>query len=322
MLISGCGTTDDATGDEGSGEKKVTVAINQFVEHPSLDEATEGFKKALEEKGFVEGENITYIIDSAQADMNNIHTIAKKHVSEGVDLIFANATPSAQASVQAITKENAEIPVIFTSVTDPVGAGLVEAMDKPSEWVTGTSDTHPDAIPNTIQFIDEQTDAKKIGVLYNPGEQNSVSQLETVKKAIEGTDLQVVEKSVSTTADVKQAAESLVGEADVFYINTDNTVVSALETVIKIAQDEGIPLFSGDLDSVERGTLAAYGFDYGDLGYETGLIAAEILKGNKKPSDFEVQYPQNLKLVINKKAAEAMGVELKSEWEAMAEYIE
>ncbi|WP_372508797.1 ABC transporter substrate-binding protein [Pseudalkalibacillus decolorationis] len=325
MVLSGCGSSEDASnGDEGSdgAKKSVTVAINQFVEHPSLDAATEGFKKALAENGFTEGENLKYIIDNAQADMNNIHTIAKKHVSEEVDLIFANATPSAQASLQAVQKAKAEIPVLFTSVTDPVGAGLIEAMDKPGEWITGTSDTHPDAIPNTIKFIAEQTDAKTVGLIYNPGEQNSVAQVDIVKKAMEGTGLKAAEASVATTADVKQAAESLVGDADVFYIITDNTVVSALESVIKVAQEEDIPMFAGELDSVNRGAMAAYGFDYGDLGYETGVMAAAILKGEKKPSDFEAQYPQNLKLVINKTAAKEMGVELKPEWDDMAEYVE
>ncbi|WLD94135.1 ABC transporter substrate-binding protein [Alkalihalobacillus sp. AL-G] len=325
LVLGGCGSTEDTQGGGEGGddtEKTVTVAINQFVEHPSLDAATEGFKKALAENGFTEGENLEYVIDNAQADMNNIHTIANKHVSDEVDLIFANATPSAQASVQAVKKANAEIPVLFTSVTDPVGAELIEAMDQPGEWVTGTSDTHPEAIPNTIKFIAEQTDAKTVGLIYNPGEQNSVAQVEIVKKAMEGTGLKAAEASVATTADVKQAAESLVDEADVLYIITDNTVVSALESVIKVAQDEDIPMFAGELDSVNRGAMAAYGFDYADLGYETGLMAAAILKGEKKPSDFEAQYPQNLKLVINKTAAEEMGVEIKSEWDDMAEYIE
>ncbi len=166
--------------------------------------------------------------------MNNSQTIANNFVSDGVDLIFANSTPSAQSALNA-TKD---IPIVFTSVTDPVGAGLVPSMDQAGENITGTTDSHPDAIRKTIQFIDEQTDAKTVGLIYNAGEQNSLAQIEKVKEAAKHTDLKLVEASVSTTAEVKQAAESLVGKADVFYIVTDNTVVSAIESVVSVANEK------------------------------------------------------------------------------------
>src|SRR5690625_1102505 len=139
---------------------------------------------------------------------------------------------------------------------------------------------------------------------------------------MDGTDLEAVEATVSTSAEVQQATESLIGRVDVFYIITDNTVVSALESVISVAEKNNIPVFVGELDSVERGGFAAYGFDYVDIGYEAGKLTLQILNDKKTPSEVSAQYPQNLKLVINKQAADAMDIDIKSEWDDIAEYIE
>jgi putative tryptophan/tyrosine transport system substrate-binding protein len=318
FLLTGCGT-DKSNGDtketeKNDAEKTFKVGVTQIVEHPSLDAAFDGFKKALEEKGL----KVEYDVQIAQGDQNNNQTIANNFVGDSVDLIFANSTPSALGALNA-TKD---IPIIFTSVTDPVGAGLVKAMDKPGSNITGTTDTHPDAIPNTVKFIDGEFEGSKVGVIYNAGEQNSVAQIELVKKAMKDTDLKLVEATVSTSSEVKQAAESLIGAADFIYIITDNTVVSALESVIKVANENKMPLFVGELDSVKRGGFAAYGFDYFDIGYEAGVMAADILSDKKKATDLPVQYPQNLKLLINKKAAQAMKIELKDDWNKQAEFTE
>jgi putative ABC transport system substrate-binding protein len=305
ILAAGCGSKDTA-GSAGS-EKTYQVGVTQIVEHPSLDAALEGFKKALDEKGL----KVDYDVQIAGGDQNNSQTIASNFVGDDVDLIFANSTPSALSALNA-TKD---IPIVFTSVTDPIGAGLVKSFEEPGANITGTTDTHPDAVPSTVKFIDENVEGNKIGMIYNSGEQNSAAQIDLVEKAIKGTDLEIVESSVSTSAEVKQAAEALVGKVDAFYIITDNTVVSALESVISVAGDEDIPLFVGELDSVARGGFAAYGFDYNDIGYEAGLKAAEILTGKKEASEIPVEFPQKLKLQISKKAAEAMNVEIKEEWE-------
>ncbi|WP_078548318.1 ABC transporter substrate-binding protein [Litchfieldia alkalitelluris] len=307
LLLAGCGNS-------GGDEDTYKVGVTQIVEHPALDAAVDGFQKALEDKGL----KVEYDVQIAQGDPNNNQSIATNFVGDNVDLIFANSTPSALSALNATS----EIPIVFTSVTDPVGAALVEAMDKPGPNITGTTDTHPDAIPNTVKFItDNFPEAKKLGMVYNSGEQNSVAQVELVEKALEGTGITTELVSVSTSAEVKQATESLIGKADVFYIITDNTVVSALESVIQVANDEDIPLFVGELDSVARGGFAAYGFDYFDIGYEAGEMAAQILLGEKEATELPVQYPQNLKLQINKQAAEEMGITLKSEWDDIAEYV-
>nr|WP_230203661.1 ABC transporter substrate-binding protein [Bacillus massiliigorillae] len=315
MLLAGCGadkTDDKAEKDGADKEKAYTVGLTQYVQHPSLDEATKGFKAALKEEGI----KVKYDETNAQNDANNTMTIANQYVSQGVDLIFANATPSAQAAANA-TKD---IPVVFTSVTDPVGAKLVQSMEKPGGNVTGTSDANPEAIANTVKFIAEQMGAKKVGTVYNTGEQNSVTQVKSVKKEVEKAGMTLVEKSVSTSADVKQATESL-GDVDAIYIITDNTVVSALDSVIMVANEKDIPLFVGELDSVKKGGFAAYGFNYYDIGHQAGTMAAEILRDGKKPADIPVQFPEKVQLVINEKAAKEMGITIKEEWKKDAEII-
>jgi putative tryptophan/tyrosine transport system substrate-binding protein len=319
LMLTGCSSASNSSTDKKDPEKKqYTIGLTQFGAHPSLDAATEGFIKALEEQGFKEGDNVTFDVQDAQFDMNNTQTIANNYVGDKVDLIFANATPSAVSALNA-TKD---IPIVFTSVTDPVGAGLVSAFDEPGENITGTSDNHPDATKTTIDFITQEIGAKNIGVVYNSGEQNSEVQVKAVEEFASANGASLVKASVATSADVKQAAESLVGRVDAIYIPTDNTVVSALESVISVANDKKIPLFVGELDSLKKGAVAASGFDYFDLGYDTGLMAAQILKGEKKPSEIPVGLPKTLTMVINKKGAAAQGVEIKPEWETNAEFID
>lgn len=315
LLLAGCGSNSDDNAGESSGDdKQYQVGITQIVEHPSLDAATEGFKTALKDEGL----DVKYDEQNAQNDQNNSNTIAQNFVSQGVDLIFANSTPSAQASLNATR----DIPIVFTSVTDPVAAKLITSFEEPGGNVTGTSDGNPEAIPSTIAFMAEEMGIKSVGTVYNTGEANSIAQVETMKKEAENAGLKLVEASVTTSSEVKQATESLVGKVDAIYIITDNTVVSALESVVMVANDKDIPLFVGEFDSVKRGGFAAFGFDYYDIGYDAGKMAAQILKEGKSPSEIPAQYPQNLKLTINEDAAKEMGIEIKDEWRENAEFIE
>lgn len=315
LLLAACGGGNESKGDEtnnasesGSKEEKTyKIGISQYVDHPSLNAATDGFKKAIEDSGL----KVEFDPQTAAGDNSLNTTIANNFVSSGVDLIFANATPSAQAAAAATS----EIPIIFTSVTDAVGAELVASMEAPGKNVTGTIDLHPDTIAKTVAFLKE-LGVKKVGMVYNAGEQNSVAQVTEVKKIAAEQGLSIEEASAATSADVKQAAESLVGKAEAFYIITDNTVVSALESVIDVAAANQLPLVVGELDSVERGGLAAYGFQYYDIGYEAGQMAVKILKGEATPAETPVQYPQNLKLVVNKKVADSLGIDIKDSWGA------
>lgn len=303
-ILAACGTSN-------SSDEVYQIGVTQFVEHPSLDAAYEGFQAAIEEAGL----EVKYDVNNAQGDQSNTSTIAQNFVADNVDLIFANATPSAQAALQATR----EIPIVFTSVTDALEAGLVESLDQVDRNITGVMDMHPDAIIETVNFIENYFPGSRVGVIYNAGEQNSVIQIDHVNEAAAGTSLSVVERTVATSADVQQATTSLIGEVDLIYIVTDNTVVSALETVVAVANEQKLPLIVGEPDSLARGGFATFGIDYYTIGYRSGEMAVEILTGEKTPSELNVEYPPEIALFINREAAEAQGVEWHTDWDEAAE---
>lgn len=309
--------SEEATSDndaETDNGQTYTIGATQIVEHPSLDQAYEGFKAAIEEAGL----DVEYDYQNAQNDQNNVKTISDNFIADDVDLIFANSTPSAVGALNA-TKD---IPILFTSVTDAVEAELVEAMDKPGENITGVVDLHPDSITQTLEFIDQYFEGAEVGIVYNAGEANSVVQIEAILEAAEDTSLTINERTVGNSSEVQQAAMSLAGDVDVFFIFTDNTVVSALESVISVANEQQIPLFVGEPDSLAKGGFATYGIDYYTIGYRTGEMAVEILTGEKTPGEIDVEYPPSMQLFINKEAAELQGVDWVDEWEEEAEFIE
>lgn len=320
IVLTGCGS-DDSASQEGSdaqegsdnGETYV-VGATQIVEHPSLDEAYRGFQEALEDAGL----DVEYDFQSAQGDQNNVNPISENFVADGVDLIFANSTPSALGALQATS----DIPILFTSVTDAVEAGLVESMDEPGDNITGVVDLHPDAIAETVNFIDEYFEGATVGLIYNAGEQNSVVQVEAVQEAAEGLSLTFEERTVANSAEVQQAATSIVSDVDVIYIVTDNTVVSALDSVVGVANDHETPLVVGEPDSLAKGGFATYGIDYYTIGYRTGEMAADILTGEKTTKDIPVEYPPEMQLFINKEGAENQAVEWNEAWDDEAEFIE
>lgn len=318
FILAACGSEGENEGGSSSSDgesigKEYIIGATQILEHPSLDAATEGFKAAIKESGL----NVKIDYQSAQNDMNNVAVIADKFVADGVDLIFANSTPSALGAQNATS----DIPILFTSVTDAVDADLIDSMESPGGNITGVVDLHPEAIEKTVEFIDQYFKDATVGIIYNAGEQNSVTQMKAIEEIAEGTSLTLVERTVATAADVQQAAMTLVGDVDVFYIFTDNTVVSALDSVVDVANEQQIPLIVGEPDSVELGGFATYGFDYYSIGYRTGEMAAEILKEGKDPSEIPAEYPPELKLFINKDAAEVQGIEWNDEWDD-AEFVE
>ena len=294
-------------------DKTYTIGITQIVSHPALDATAQGFKDALADEGYVEGENVTYDMQNAQGEMANATAIAQKFVGDNVDLIFSIATPTSQAAVNEATS----IPVVFGAVTDPVAAGLVVNADAPEANVTGVSDMLP-IQPHLDLIMEVVPDAKTIGLLYNAGEANSVALVEKEKEAAAAMGLEVVEATAASSSEVLAAAESLVGQVDVISVLTDNTVVSAFESVVKVCEENDIPLIAGDIDSVERGAVAAYAFDYYDHGVQAGKVAVEVLEGTAI-SEIAVQYAEDLKLAINLVAAEAMGVTIPDALEDQAD---
>jgi putative ABC transport system substrate-binding protein len=280
----------------------VTVAVTAIVEHPALDAARDGVKAALEEAGYKDGDNLTFEYESAQGNPATAAQIAQKFVGEAPDVIVAIATPSAQAVVGATDT----IPVVFTAVTDPVGAQIVTDMTAPGGNVTGLSDMSP--LADHLALIHEITpDVKILGVPYNPGEANAVTLLAALKAMAPAQGFEIVEAAATKSADVQTAAQSLVGKVDAIYVPTDNTIVSALEVVLQVGIDNQIPVYAGDTDSVKRGAIATVGFDYYQIGLQTGAVVVRVLKG-EAPGTIPVAIASGTDLFVNPGAAKAMGV--------------
>ncbi|MFF0825352.1 ABC transporter substrate-binding protein [Brevibacillus sp. NPDC003359] len=283
--------------------KQLTIGIAQFVEHPALDAAREGFISQLAKNGYEKDKQVKIDVQSAQASMDTAIQIAQKFEADKVDLVLAIATPTAQAAAQT----SKTIPILFTAVTDPVEAGLVAAMDKPGANVTGTSDMNP--VEEQLKLIKEmKADAKSVGIIYSSGEVNSKVQVDAAKAVAGKLGLEIKEAAITSATEVKQAAESMVGKVDAFYVPTDNMVVSSIAAVIGVAEAQKIPVIAGEENSVKSGAIATYGIDYTKLGEQTADMAAKILKGEAKPADMAVEVQADMKLVLNKKAAEKMGV--------------
>lgn len=293
-----------------AGAQPLVIGITQIVEHPALDAARDGFIAALEEAGFKEGEDVVYDLQNAQGDFTNAISIAQKFKDDKVDMILAIATPTAQAAAQV----NKDIPIIINAVTDPVAANLIQSWESSGNNVTGISD----AAPNKQQveliplFLPE---VKSIGVIYNAGEVNSVVQIEIARETSKELGLNLIEVTVSNSSEVLMAAQSLVGRVEAIYIVTDNTVVSALESVIKVCNQEKIVLIVADPSSVDKGALASYGIDYFSLGKKSGEIAIQIING-AKPSDIPIQTitdPKELQFVVNLDTAKTIGLSVSEE---------
>ena len=280
----------------------VTVAITAIVEHPALDAARDGVKAALADAGYKEGENIKFLYESAQGNPGTAAQIARQFVGVEPTVIVPISTPSAQAVVAATR----DIPVVFTAVSDPMGAQLVKDMQHPGGNVTGLSDMSP--VADHVKLIKEITpDVKNLGFVYNSAEANSVSTLAAMRAEAEKAGITIVESVATKSSEVQGAARALIGRVDAIYIPTDNTIVSALEGAVGVAEEAKVPLYAGDTDSVARGALASVSFNYFDVGKQTGAIVARVLKG-EKPGDIPVTIAAGSDLVINKKAAAKMGV--------------
>ncbi len=291
----------------------VTLGITQIVEHPALDASRQGALDELAERGYVEGDNLEVDFQNAQGDTSIAAQIARKFAGDRPDLVLAISTPSAQAAASALQDDT---PIVFTAVTDPLIAKLVSDMDAPGGNITGVVDAPP--LEAQLQLIrDMFPEAKRLGVIYNPGEANSVSQAEKLNTMAPELDFELVEVTASRTSEVMGAARSLAGRADAIYVPVDNTVVSALESVLKVGYDADIPVFTGDNSSVERGALASLGFSYYDMGRQTGEMIASIL-GGEKAGDLPVGTVEKLELILNRGAAEQIGYEIPAEFEEQA----
>lgn len=284
-----------------------SVALTAIVEHPALDAARDGVRDELKAAGYEAGKNLKFEYQSAQGNTGTAAQIARKYVGAKPDVIVAIATPSAQAVVAA-TKT---IPVVYSAVTDPVAAKLVKTWDASGSNVTGVSDLSP--LPRHLELIKKVVPSvKRVGVIYSPGEANSVAIVEALKKAAAEAGLTLVEAAAPRTVDVAGAAQSLVGKADVIYAPTDNNVMSAFEAIVKVAQQAKLPVVAADTEAVKRGAVAALGLNYYDLGRQTGKVVVRVLQG-EAPGAIASQVSQTFELHVNPAAAGRQGVTLSDE---------
>ena len=298
-----------------------TVGIGQFAEHGSLDNCRIGFLQGLADEGIVEGKNLTVLYENAQADGGTASQIMDNFLAKKADLICAIATPIAQSAYSAVKKDgvpviyaamDAGIPVIYTAVTDPVAAELANADGTPVGEITGTSDKLP--VTQQLEMIRKVLpDAKTIGIMYSTSEINSVSAIEEYKEAAGDYGFEIVESGISSTADIPLAADNLVEKVDCITNLTDNTVVSSLPVILDKAGKKNIPVFGSEVEQVKIGCLAAMGLDYVSLGEQTGKMAAQVLKGEKKASEMNFEVIKEAAFYGNTKVAENLGITLPDE---------
>lgn len=279
------------------------IGIVQFVEHPALDASREGFLAELRDTGFIDQVEVFY--QNAQGNPTLLPTIINNFINDRVDLIQAIATPPAQTAASLARN----IPIVFSAVRDPIAADLIDSFERPGGNITGSSHYQP-AREQAALILDVVPGAKRIGIVYNPGEVNSLSQVLDIREWAQEAGLQLVERAISQSVEVQQATESLVGLVDVIYVPTDNTVVAGLEGMISAATRAKIPVVAADVDTVARGAVAAYGADFFKLGRLTAQLAIAILRDGVPAGTLPIAMEEDRDLAINLSAAAEIGLEL------------
>lgn len=312
-ILTGCAST--SANSTSSSKKVKNIGISQLVEHPALDASRKGFIEGLNSKGFKENENVKIEYQNAQGDIPTAQTISNNFVSNKKDLILAIATPAAQAAYNS-TKD---IPILVTAVTDPVKSGIVKSINKPESNVTGTSDALP--MDKQFELIKKLVpNCKKIGVLYNTSEANSEFQIKAAKEQAEKLNFQLVTVGVTSSNDLSQALNSLLSNIDVLYTPTDNLIASSMSMISSKCIEKKIPVIGAEKAHVDGGALATEGIDYYKLGFQTGVMAAEILEG-KKPQDMPIQTLKETKLVINENTAKKLNLTIPNDLMSKAEIV-
>lgn len=297
LVLAGCGANTDS-----ADKDTVKVGILQYMEHDSLSAAREGFVDELAKNGYKEGEKIKIDYQNAQGDQANLQTISEQLVGDN-DLVLAIATPAAQSLATA----SMEVPILFTAVTDPLSADLVESIEKPGGLLTGTSDQAP--IDKQVDLLGQAVpEAKKVGILYTTSERNSEVQVEEAEKLLKKAGYQVVIKGISTTNDVQDAGTSLMKSVDAVFVPTDNTVASTMTMIGDLSVKYKVPVIGGSTDMVDAGGLLTYGTNYEALGRQTAKMAIEIVEG-ADPTEVAVQYPESVDLHINEEMAKKLGID-------------
>ncbi|GBU11034.1 ABC transporter ATP-binding protein [Erysipelotrichaceae bacterium] len=296
LFISGCTTPK-------SDVEITQIGILQIAEHGALDNARKGFIETLAAAGYIDGENIKIDYQNAQGDQSNLKSMSEKLVKKS-DLLFAISTPAAQA----LANETKQIPILFTAVTDPVDAGLVNSLIAPGGNITGTSDMAP--VKKQIELLYAiKPDAKKVGILYNSSETNSKLQANQAKAVLTDLGIEAIEMTVTSTNDVQQVAESIVKQVDAIYIPTDNTLAASMATIKMVVEKSKTVVITGSVDDAMIGGLATYGIDYEKLGQQTAQQAIGILRNGQNPGILPVEMAAELTLFVNEEMAEVLGID-------------
>lgn len=312
MLLAGCGGGSGSSG-SAAGEGSATaeadadalqIGIIQTTAHTALDRARDGFEDGLEEAGYTIGKDVVIDYQNAQGDQSNLNTITSQFASDKKDLVCAIAT---QAAVQ-MKSASSDIPIVGTAITDYESVGLVDSNDAPGGNVTGTSDMNP--IEDQVALMQKMMpDLKSVGVMYCSAEENSRIQVELFKEQCESVGISVTEMTVSNVNEIQQAATSLIGEdIEAIYVPTDNTLASAMTTLTGVTNESKIPVFTGEVGVLSGGGLATVSVDYYELGKQTGLMAAKILKGEAQPADMPIEMAANTTTEINQAEVDLLGI--------------
>ncbi|GAA4713780.1 ABC transporter substrate binding protein [Brevibacillus fulvus] len=314
VSLAACGTAGNqeqtaapsapATSDAPAEQKTLKLGITQFVEHPALDSVYKGIVDGLAASGYEDGKQIAIDFQNAHGEIANTTTIAQKFAGDKDDMVIAIATPSAQA----VAKTVQDVPIVFSTVTDPISAELVSSLEKPDKNITGTSDKL--SMAQQLELIQKfLPNLKKLGVLYTTSEVNSGVQVKELQEAGKQKGIEVVEAGISSLSEIQNATQSLVGNVDAVLIPIDNTIVSGFEGVLSVAEKAKLPVFASDTDTVKRGAVATFGIDYYKMGKQTGEMAARIL-GGQQVADTPVEVSKETDLYINAKAAETFGLQV------------
>ncbi|AUC91773.1 TPA: ABC transporter substrate-binding protein [Streptococcus suis] len=287
---------------EQASSDVVKVGVLQYMEHESLTAAREGFVAELEANGYKEGEKLVLDYQNAQGDQANLQTISEQLI-DGNDIVLAIATPSAQSLATVST----ETPIVFTAVTDPLSADLVESIEKPGGLLTGTSDQAP--IDKQVELLGQAVpDAKTVGILYTTSERNSEVQVEQAKELLEKAGYKVVVKGITSSNEVQDATTSLMKDVDALFIPTDNTVASTMTMIGELSVEHKVPVIGGSTDMVDEGGLLTYGTNYVALGRQTAKMAIKIIEG-ANVSETAVEYPETVSLHVNEEMAQKLGID-------------
>jgi len=302
LLLSIC----SSFAQEKKVRKIIRIGVTQFLPGQAFDKDQRGFEKALAEAGFREKVNVLYDRQNAQGDLANAQTIAQKFLSDKLDLIHTITTPTSQAVVKIIK----DTPVVFSSVTDPVDAGLVPKKSLPGTRsgtnVTGITHRWPVYLQVEMytRFVPK---AKKWGTIYHAGDAGSVVLIKEMREATKKLGIELIEAVISTSAETPGAAQFVAGKVQAIHILYDPTVVAGFDAIVKVCNEKKIPLFASDVESVPRGAIAAYGVNFFSIGYSAGKRAVRVLKG-EEPGNIPWGRIERFSLVVSEKAAKAQGV--------------